>query len=486
MKFFPTVITLVKSVTKISKTVTSRRSRALLPANALIAQAKRANAPIAQAKRANALISTLIIVGIIGMATVSGAQIVHLELQNTTKVEEGSIALAAAQAGIEDGLLRYRYNPEVELPGGPAGSSAGQKAIDFGCVAASYTMTFNGDQITQSSKENASIPTSETPYYVRVNLSYLGPNSGAMQPKMSEPFDRSCTSTKVINNQDYLHAVGADVKPTDRYYDLKISFREQMIGRIPGQPIPSDTNMSTYISDQLAQFNANAGEAKTFCGLAGDTTPTAQNYILCILQKKMNAIKIPKDTAFTVAFPDVPDVNNPTQLKPVGYGTFKFSWEADLNGVFGSVMYGLEVIHADGAGQVRQTTLVNDPQPSLLLPHTSLSNDKSGFAPNSILLNSANDPAGYRGSELIRFRAVGADVWLIGWGDPLSNKNGNQTNILLQRLDAGKTVIEAIGQFGKTQRTLTTMVNRADRRVQEGYDFTIYSGAAPICITNNC
>lgn len=64
----------------------------------------------------SALLATLVITGAVGLILVSVAGFTARELRITTALEDSSIAYAAAEAGIEEGLLRWRYARNTELP----------------------------------------------------------------------------------------------------------------------------------------------------------------------------------------------------------------------------------------------------------------------------------------------------------------------------------------------------------------------------------
>lgn len=64
----------------------------------------------------SALVVSLILTASIGLVLAGMARFVQSSLRITSNTEDATLAFAAAEAGIEDGLLRWRYNRDVELP----------------------------------------------------------------------------------------------------------------------------------------------------------------------------------------------------------------------------------------------------------------------------------------------------------------------------------------------------------------------------------
>lgn len=67
-------------------------------------------------RRGSALIATVIIAGTVALILAGIARFTIVQLKTATSLEDGTVAYAAAEAGIEEGLLRWRYDRNVELP----------------------------------------------------------------------------------------------------------------------------------------------------------------------------------------------------------------------------------------------------------------------------------------------------------------------------------------------------------------------------------
>lgn len=67
-------------------------------------------------RRGSALITTMIIAGSVGLILAGIVRFAVVQLQTASGLEDGTLAYAAAEAGIEEGLLRWRYDRNVELP----------------------------------------------------------------------------------------------------------------------------------------------------------------------------------------------------------------------------------------------------------------------------------------------------------------------------------------------------------------------------------
>lgn len=71
-------------------------------------------------ERGNALLITLVVVTLIGVIGLSSAQLALASLKRQARLEDSTAAYQVALAGIEDGLLRWRHNRDVETPTGGA------------------------------------------------------------------------------------------------------------------------------------------------------------------------------------------------------------------------------------------------------------------------------------------------------------------------------------------------------------------------------
>jgi hypothetical protein len=69
-------------------------------------------------ERGNALLITLVVVTLIGVIGLSSAQLALSSLKRQARLEDSAAAYQVALAGIEDGLLRWRHNRDVEAPTG--------------------------------------------------------------------------------------------------------------------------------------------------------------------------------------------------------------------------------------------------------------------------------------------------------------------------------------------------------------------------------
>lgn len=67
-------------------------------------------------KHGSALIAALIIASSIGLIIAGLGRFVSSSIRTTSNFEDAMLAFAAAEAGIEDGLLRWRFNRDIQLP----------------------------------------------------------------------------------------------------------------------------------------------------------------------------------------------------------------------------------------------------------------------------------------------------------------------------------------------------------------------------------
>lgn len=66
--------------------------------------------------RGSAIVIAMLLISAVGGIAFSFVKIAFLELANASLYENGSVAYYAAESGIEEGFLRYRYNRNAEVP----------------------------------------------------------------------------------------------------------------------------------------------------------------------------------------------------------------------------------------------------------------------------------------------------------------------------------------------------------------------------------
>lgn len=132
--------------------------------------------------RGSALLIVLLLITVLATIALGVGQLTLAEVKMQTGMEDAAIAYHAAEAGIEDGLLRWRYDRNVETP---ANHSANPPVI----------------------------PSEDTKDVIRVDVS-----------------ENDTTSP----NKAFIGKVNpADtgvVEPTHSYYDLKIWYRDDVVG----------------------------------------------------------------------------------------------------------------------------------------------------------------------------------------------------------------------------------------------------------------
>ena len=160
--------------------------------------------------RGFALLLTLVVVSVIGVVAFGVGRLTLTEFRQTMRFQDSQNALQAAEAGIEDGLVRFRYDRNVEVPYGAK------------------------DTCTSSVTE----PTTATSYVLRVNLS-----NGV----------RSCIDPTKTPSPD----------PSQNVYDLKIMYKSTKLGAFGSTPtqLLADANTPTLNQDQLLVISGLDGTA---------------------------------------------------------------------------------------------------------------------------------------------------------------------------------------------------------------------------------
>ncbi len=74
-------------------------------------------------KEGAALLITLLIIGTLSVVLIGSSRLTVRELRSVAALTDSSAAYFAAEAGVEDGLLRFRYNRDIELPAGASGAT---------------------------------------------------------------------------------------------------------------------------------------------------------------------------------------------------------------------------------------------------------------------------------------------------------------------------------------------------------------------------
>lgn len=69
-----------------------------------------------QARKGSAILIAILMVTVLATIAFSVGQITYADIKMAAGIEDASIAYHAAEAGIEDGLLRWRYNHNIETP----------------------------------------------------------------------------------------------------------------------------------------------------------------------------------------------------------------------------------------------------------------------------------------------------------------------------------------------------------------------------------
>ena len=72
-------------------------------------------------RRGSALVIALLLIAVIGGLAFGIGRLVFLEAATAAAYENGSVAYFAAESGIEEGFLRYRYDRNAEIPQGTVG-----------------------------------------------------------------------------------------------------------------------------------------------------------------------------------------------------------------------------------------------------------------------------------------------------------------------------------------------------------------------------
>lgn len=182
-----------------------------------------------QKEAGNALLITMVVITVVGSVGFGVSRIAISALRQQNRLEDSANAYQAAMAGIEDGLLRWRFNKNTEVPARGSGAD---------CPGS---------------------PTTTSQLYTRINLSTTDP---AKQVK---------------------HCIDPSQEPTpspnEIVYDLKLHYRKD-----PGEPerVESTTSPTGKIPalkrDEIIEYNVE-GVPTDNGGLKLSLKPEGENAI---------------------------------------------------------------------------------------------------------------------------------------------------------------------------------------------------------------
>ncbi|MBI2589643.1 hypothetical protein HYW32_01265 [Candidatus Berkelbacteria bacterium] len=175
----------------------------------------------------SALLITMIVITVIGSVSFAVANTTLSEFRSQARLEDGLNAFAASSAGIEDGLARWRFNRNSEVPADDNGS----------CTAAPR-------------------PTTSTTYYDRVNLT-----DGTVE---------TCIDPENVDPPD----------PADIVYDIKMYYKrdpgedERVVGQNSPQGYIPALKQDTSVEYDVTELEQQNGQVllnwdflqQVFCG----------------------------------------------------------------------------------------------------------------------------------------------------------------------------------------------------------------------------
>lgn len=129
-------------------------------------------------QRGSALIISMMLIATIGAVAFGIAKLLYADTSIATTYENGAIAFYAAESGIEEGFLRYKYNKNSEVPYANVSASA---FWDFGGNKVFRTNLTDGS-VDRGVSNNTGIPgetlvSSSTKRYYDLRMGYLGFNN---------------------------------------------------------------------------------------------------------------------------------------------------------------------------------------------------------------------------------------------------------------------------------------------------------------------
>lgn len=194
---------------------------------------------IKQKKKGSAILIVMLLITVLATVALTVGYLAMADVNMETNSEDGSMAYYAAEAGIEDGLLRYRYDNNVEVG-------------------------------------NVKDPTVTDPTINKIACGAAGTNKDCVERiDMNES-----TATLAKNNIDLTTNPGSlPNNSTRQYYDLRIQYRSKTVGDFDG----SDGTDETYKieKDQKLELAGDDSlETNLKFKFKMETSDLSENYLL--------------------------------------------------------------------------------------------------------------------------------------------------------------------------------------------------------------
>lgn len=190
-------------------------------------------------KRGSAIVITMLLISAISMISFGLAKALVLNTSTVTLYEDGSVAYYAAESGLEEGFLRYRYNQNATVPitNWLLGDSKVFKTT-IGKFAGSITpSTDSGSNSAGISPVSSSTSVTKNEQSYELRMGHLGTDgkpfygsadsSGNLKKAVSESFVSDASSGSVYVNKDEsikIDLTGLNFRSNTNNLNLNVQF----------------------------------------------------------------------------------------------------------------------------------------------------------------------------------------------------------------------------------------------------------------------
>lgn len=286
---------------------------------------KRQNAAKLKNRRGSAILIALLMVTVLATIAFSVGQITYAEIKMAAGIEDASIAYSAAEAGIEDGLLRWRYDHNIESPADATADSINVNRVDLSDA--------NGGSVSNNVDPNTPITNADHAHY-DLKISYRQKMVGNFGNFMDAA--RDISKDTILKQDEVLELTG-----------FKNNFTLQFKYERTSNPPPQTCYTQVKIIHQVGESNVNIYDCN-------DNGSTGKDIIV----QAGDTIKIkPWNTEIRYALRDKDNVESidigETLIESAGhYGSVKRKLVARINRKNGQIIGIYDFVLYSGQGNI--------------------------------------------------------------------------------------------------------------------------------------
>ena len=215
-------------------------------------------------KRGSAIIISMLLITAVGGIAFSFAKLIYLETTTASLYGNGAVAYYAAESGIEEGFLKYRYNRDTELP---------KENWTFNDSDAKVVRAdLSSGSLLSSSISNKNIVMNLSSQIYDLRMGYLGTYDA--KTKTYHPvFGQELTSNNTLDKED----VNKKDYGTGDYSFLKIAQDSSLKIKLNGANAKDNIKLIAKFNDEQTVFNGGNDDKKNQCKAMMEIKFTVRN-----------------------------------------------------------------------------------------------------------------------------------------------------------------------------------------------------------------